>query len=135
MAPIQTHTIIQHRLPLTLMLIPRISQPAVGLQEHGGAEVLLAVPPVRGAGGGAAGAQDAFVQAVEFLAVGGRLADLAAVGGGGGALQVGLDGFVLFVELGEVWDEVFDDVGVGEGVDAGFVLGVGGDATCAWFSG
>ena len=29
------------------------------------------------------------------------------------ALQVGLDGFVLFVELCQVWNEVLDDVGVG----------------------
>jgi hypothetical protein len=34
------------------------------------------------------------------------------------ALEVGFDGLVLFVELGEVRDEVLDDVGVGEGVDA-----------------
>ena len=31
----------------------------------------------------------------------------------GVALQVGLDGLVLLVELGQVWNEVFDDVGVG----------------------
>jgi len=44
-------------------------------------------------------------------------------------LQVGLDGFVLLVELGEVGDDVLDDVGVGEGVNLGFLFGVGGDAT------
>ncbi len=48
----------------------------------------------------------------------------------GVALEIGLDGLVLLVELGEVWDEIFDDVGVGEGVDAGFVGCVCGDATC-----
>lgn len=53
-----------------------------------------------------------------------------SVGGGGRALQVGLDGFVLLVELGEVGDDVLDDVGVGEGVDLAFCLGVGWDA--AW---
>jgi len=46
-------------------------------------------------------------------------------------LEVGLDGFVLFVELGEVGDDVFDDVGVGERVDLGFLLGVGWDAAQA----
>jgi hypothetical protein len=46
----------------------------------------------------------------------------------GGLLEVGLDGFVLLVELGEVGNDVFDDVGVGEGVDLGFLLGIGGDA-------
>jgi len=46
------------------------------------------------------------------------------------ALQVGLDGLVLLVELGEVGHEVLDDVGVREGVDARLGLGVGGDAAC-----
>lgn len=134
MAPIKTHTIIQHRLPLLLALIPTIRQPAITLEQDGRAEVLFAVPPVGRAGGRAAGAEDAFVEAVEFFAVGGGLAGFAAVGGGGGALEEGLDGFVLFVELGEVGDEVFDDVGVGEGVDAGLVGGVGGDAACGRWS-
>lgn len=45
-------------------------------------------------------------------------------------MEVGFDGFVLLVELGEVGDDVFDDVGVGEGVDFAFLLGVGWNA--AW---
>ena len=51
----------------------------------------------------------------------------AAVGGRGVTLQVGLDGFVLLVELGQVGHEIADDVGVWERVDAGLVGGVGGD--------
>jgi len=43
-------------------------------------------------------------------------------------LQVGLDGFVLFVELGEVGHDVFYDVGVGKGVDFGFSFSVCWDA-------
>lgn len=62
------------------MLVSRIGQPAIGLKEDGGTEVFLAVPPVRGAGGGAAGAEDAFVEAVEFLTVGGGLAVFEALG-------------------------------------------------------
>jgi hypothetical protein len=45
-------------------LIPGVIEPAVRLEEDGWAEVLLAVPPVGWAGGGAAGAEDAFVEAV-----------------------------------------------------------------------
>ncbi len=55
-----------------------------------------------------------------------------AVGGFGISLEVRLDGFVLFVKMGEVGDEVFDDVGVGEGVDAGFVGSFSGNAACFW---
>ena len=40
-------------------------------------------------------------------------------------MQVGLDGFVLLVEVGEVGDEVFDDIGVGQRVDARLLSGVG----------
>ena len=58
------------------------------------------VPPVAWARGGAAGAENAFVEAVELFAVCGRLTVFAAVGRGSGALEEGFDGFVLFVELG-----------------------------------
>ena len=71
MASVQAHAVIQHRFPLGLVLVARIGEPAVRLQEHGGAKVFFAVPPVRGAGCGAAGAEDAFVEAVELLAIGG----------------------------------------------------------------
>ena len=43
-------------------------------------------------------------------------------------LQVWLDGFVLLVELGQVRDDVFYDVGVREGVDLCFLLCVVGNA-------
>ncbi len=43
-------------------------------------------------------------------------------------LQVWLDGFVLLVELGQVRDDVFHDVGVWEGVDLCFLLCVVGNA-------
>ena len=43
-------------------------------------------------------------------------------------LEIGFDGFVLFIELREVGDDVFYDIGVWEGVDFGFFFGVGWDA-------
>jgi len=49
-------------------------------------------------------------------------------------LQIGLDGFILLVELCEIGDDVFDDVGMGEGVDFGFLLGVGWDSACSSLS-
>ena len=64
MAPIQTHTVVQRVFSLLLALISAVGEPAIGLKEHGGAEVLFAVPPVGGAGGAAAGTEDAFVEAV-----------------------------------------------------------------------
>jgi len=46
------------------------------------------------------------------------------------ALEVGLDGLVLLVELGQVGHEVLDDVGVRERVDARLLLGLSGNAAC-----
>ena len=65
MASVQTHAIVQHRFALGLVLVAGVGEPAVGCQQDGGAEVFFAVPPVGGAGGGAAGAEDAFVEPVE----------------------------------------------------------------------
>lgn len=79
MASIQTHTVIQHRLPLRLVFVTAVCEPAVGLQENSGTEVFFAVPPVGGAGRGAAGAENAFVETVELLTVGGRLAVFEAL--------------------------------------------------------
>jgi hypothetical protein len=50
--------------------------------------------------------------------------------GSGLALQEGLDGLVLLVELGKIGDEILDDVGVRKRVDAGLGLCVGRDAAC-----
>ena len=79
MASIQAHAVIQHRLPLRLMFVTAVCEPAVGLQENSGTEIFFAVPPVGGAGCGAAGAENAFIEAVELLTVGGRLAVFEAL--------------------------------------------------------
>ena len=133
MTPIQTHTVVQRRLPLLLLLVPTICQPAIALQQHRRAQVLLRVPPVTRTRSGTTGTKNAFVQAVELLPVGRGLAVLKTVGRGGVTLKVGFDGFVLLIELGEVGDEILDDVGVGEGIDTGFVGCVRGDT--AWIEG
>jgi hypothetical protein len=64
MTPIQTHTIIQRRLPLLLLLIPAIRKPPITLQQHRGSQILLTIPPIRRARGRATGAENAFVEAV-----------------------------------------------------------------------
>src|ERR1700675_476000 len=50
-------------------LVAAVLDPALGLEQDGGAQIAVAVPPVRGAGSRAAGAQDALVEAVELLAI------------------------------------------------------------------
>jgi hypothetical protein len=127
MAPVQTHVIVQRLLALGFALIARVRQPPIALQQDCRAEILLTVPPVAGTRGAAASAEDALVVAVEFPAVRGGLAVLLAIGRFGVALEIGLDGFILFVEVGEIWDEIFDNVGVWKGIDAGLFGRVGWD--------
>lgn len=81
---VQTHAVVQHFFALGLVLVAGVGEPAVGCQQDGGAEVFFAVPPVGGAGGGAAGAEDAFVETVELFAVRGCLAVFTALGEEGG---------------------------------------------------
>lgn len=150
MAAVQGHAVVQRIFALLRLLVSRVGDPAVRLEEHGRAKVLLAVPPVRGAGGAAAGAENALVKAVKLGSVCLGLAvltslwmivsvDTRVVGHmmirthiwwRRVALEVWLDGFVLFVEVSQVWHEILDDVGVREGVDAGLFARVGGNAAC-----
>lgn len=68
-ASVQAHAVVEGVLTLGLLLVTRVGDPAVRLEQDGGSEVLLLVPPVGWARCRAAGAQDAFVEAVELLAV------------------------------------------------------------------
>lgn len=108
MAAVERHRVLETLLALVGVGVTRVGDPAVSLHEDGGAEVLVLVPPVRRARGGAARAENALVHAVELLAV--LLGLVELLGGGVVVLEVGLDALVLLVEEGEVGDEVLDDV-------------------------
>ena len=45
-ASVQAHAVVEAVHALCGLLVTRVGDPAVRLHEHGGAEVLLAVPPV-----------------------------------------------------------------------------------------
>ena len=66
LAPVQLVRVVQRGEALGGVVVAAVDHPAVRLQQHGGAEVLVLVPPVGGAAGAAAGAQDALVEAVEL---------------------------------------------------------------------
>src|SRR6185437_5826002 len=68
-AAIQLERIIQIIEAFAGRFVARIDDPAISLQQNGGPEKTVWIPPVAGARRGAARAQDAFVQAIEFLAV------------------------------------------------------------------
>lgn len=69
MASVQRHGVVEGILTLGGLLVSRVSDPAVGLEEDGWAKVFFTVPPVRWAGCAAAGAENAFVETIELLAV------------------------------------------------------------------
>src|SRR5690606_30259811 len=99
------------------VLVARVDDPAVGLQQDRRAQVTLAVPPVARAAGRAAGAQDALVQAVQLLAVLGGLQALAVRRSRGLGADPRLDRGVLRVEVGQVRDQVLDHAHVRQRVD------------------
>lgn len=68
-AAVQAHRVVEGVLALGRLLVTRVDEPPVRLEQDGGAQVLLRVPPIRGARRRAARAEDALVEAVELLAV------------------------------------------------------------------
>jgi hypothetical protein len=78
-ASVQAHAVVESILALGHLLVSRVGDPAVRLEKHGGAEVLLLVPPVGWARGRAAGTENTFVETVELLALFLGLAVLAAL--------------------------------------------------------
>src|SRR5882757_9391642 len=68
-AAIEPERILEIVEPLAGGLIAAIGDPSRRLQQRGRAEKTFAVPPIARARGRAAGAQDAFVEPVEFFAV------------------------------------------------------------------
>jgi hypothetical protein len=91
-------------------LITRVSHPAVSLHEHSRAEVLVLVPPVRWAGGRAASTQDTFVQSIQLLTVLNGLQVLLTLWWTRLLLEVRLNALVLLIEVGQVGNEILDDV-------------------------
>lgn len=152
MAAVHGHAVVERRLALHLLLVAGIRQPSVGLEEDGWAEVLLRVPPVRWAGCGAARAKNTLVETVKLLALLNRLEILLSlvfvslcyfrpsvcgatyVLSWGVTLEIWLDRLVLLVELGQIWNDVLDNVGVWQWVDLGLLLGIDWNTACSFVS-
>ena len=68
MAAIKLEGIFERIQALPGMFVATIDDPAIGLQQDRGSQVAIAVPPVTRATGRAAGAEYAFVKAIELCA-------------------------------------------------------------------
>src|SRR5262252_7217947 len=66
-AAVEAERVLEIVEALAGRLVAAVLEPAVGLKQRGGSEKALAVPPIARAGGRAARAQDALVEAVELL--------------------------------------------------------------------
>src|SRR5688572_11669379 len=122
-AAIEPERVFQIVEPIAGRLVARIHDPAIGLQQHGGAEIAVAVPPVARARGRAAEAQDTLPQAVELGTFLRRLRALARRRGGV-RLQPRLDRGVLREDGVEVRDQIFDDRHMRQRVDLHIALHV-----------
>ncbi|QTK80385.1 hypothetical protein AT6N2_C2837 [Agrobacterium tumefaciens] len=108
MAAIKTERILEIVETLARRLIATVDQPAIGLQQNGGTEVTVAIPPVAGTGGGAAGAENALIKTVQLQAV--LMALLPFLGRRRrNRLQPGFDRPVLGVEVRQVGNKVLHD--------------------------
>ena len=107
MATIEPEWILDKVEPLSGRLVTRILQPTAGLEQCRGAEVAIAIPPIARAGCCAAGAQDAFVETIELLAVAFALAPFLLRGRRFG-LQPWFDRGILRVELRQIGHQVLD---------------------------
>jgi hypothetical protein len=115
-AAIEAERVLELVEPLAGPLIARIGDPAVGLQQYGGAQITVAVPPVAGARRGARETQDALVEPVQFLAFGRRLQPLA-VWRVRVRLEPGLDRGQLRVGVVQVRNQILDDVQMRQRID------------------
>lgn len=116
---VQGHGVLQHLLSDLTSFVSGVNQPSVGLHQHSWTQVLLLVPPVRRTRRRAAGTQDALVKTVQLGSVLDTLQILSSISWGCVSLQVWLDGFVLLVEVGQVGDQVTNNVHVGQRIDLG----------------
>ena len=115
MAAEQSVRIFQVVQTLGRGLVAAVGQEAVGLQQSGGADELVRVPPEARARRGAAGAQNALVQAIEFVAFFRALQTLF-FGRHGVVDQVRFDRVVLLEELRHVHDQIANYGQAGQGL-------------------
>ena len=54
---------------LTRLLVAAVDNPAICMQQNGRTEIAFRIPPIAGATGGAAGAENAFIEPIELFAV------------------------------------------------------------------
>ena len=103
-ASIQLEGIIQFFQSLFGGTITRILNPTIGLHQHGWSQILVCIPPVTRARGGAAGTQDTFVHAIQLGPVFLCLQILGLSFNLRFRLQPGFNGTILFIKVPHIRD-------------------------------
>ena len=91
MAAIEAERVFEIIEAFSRAFVAAVDQPAIGLQQNGGAEIAVAVPPIARAAGRAAETQNTFIQTVELGAVFRRLQAFAVGRRRGDGLDPGFD--------------------------------------------
>src|SRR4051794_16536642 len=68
-AAVEAERVLELVQPLAGIFVAAVGEPPISLEEDGGPEETVRIPPIAGAGGGAAGAEDALVEAVQLAPV------------------------------------------------------------------
>ena len=121
MATVELVGIIQTLQTLLRHLITGIGNPAISLLENGRAEVLIRVPPVGRARGGAASTENTLVETIQqqTILVGLEILNLVVGVHLALLLEPGLDGSVLLVEVGHISDQILNHVHMGKRTHSG----------------
>src|ERR1700733_3133780 len=124
-AAVQPKWILELVETLAGSLVAAIDDPAVSCQQRRGPQVTVAVPPIAGAAGGAARAEDARRGPVDLFLIFLRLQAFPVGRCRRAGLQPGFYRSVLGVEVGQIRDQILDDRHVGQGIDRDVALYIG----------
>ena len=102
---------------LARVLVARVDNPPVGLEQDRGTEEAFRVPPVARASGRTAGAEYALIESVQVGALFSGLCPLPIRRRRGPGAHPRFDRDVLGIEVGEIGHQILDDRQVGERVD------------------
>ena len=109
-AAVQFERVFQFVESLPGGLVAAIGDPAVSLQQHGRAQIAVAIPPITRAGSGTTGTHNTFDQSVQLAPFLLALQPLTVGGGRGLRDDPWFDGRILGIKMRHVRHQVFDDL-------------------------
>lgn len=122
MASVKRHGVLEFLTTFNTGLITRVNHPSESLHKNSRTKVFSTVPPVRRTRSGAAGTENAFVKTIKLLTISNGLEVFLAIGREFSSLKVGLNRLVLLVEMGQVRNQITNNIHVRQRIN---LLGLG----------